>query len=186
MAKIIVAYSEKNKVIGNKGKLPWKIKEEMKFFSGLTAGATVIVGAKTYKSIHPSYWEGKMVIGVSRTDFSIFNPKHVKAVYNSLQNALWSHPYAWIIGGESIYNQCLTEEFMKWIKHVICSIVSDPVDAPYTGDAYFNHDLQPLNFSELLSKKTSWGCIKYYSQPGSGEFNNVDELTRYIKGYEVN
>jgi len=47
---IIVAVSENN-VIGLKGKIPWKISEDLKYFKRITTGHTVAMGRKTYESI---------------------------------------------------------------------------------------------------------------------------------------
>ena len=46
----IIAES-KNKVIGNNGDLPWKIKEDLKNFRKLTIDSIVIMGRKTYESL---------------------------------------------------------------------------------------------------------------------------------------
>ena len=50
MIALIVAY-DKNRVIGNKGKIPWKIEGEQKRFRELTLGNTVIMGKRTYEEI---------------------------------------------------------------------------------------------------------------------------------------
>ena len=47
---IIVAISDNN-VIGNDGKLPWHIPEDLKHFKELTMGVPIIMGRKTYESI---------------------------------------------------------------------------------------------------------------------------------------
>jgi len=40
-----------NRVIGNRGDIPWKIPGEQKMFKKITLGHTVIMGRKTYESI---------------------------------------------------------------------------------------------------------------------------------------
>ena len=40
-----------NRVIGNRGNIPWKIPGEQKMFKEITLGHTVIMGRKTYESI---------------------------------------------------------------------------------------------------------------------------------------
>lgn len=53
MIAIIVAMA-KNRVIGNQGKIPWRIKGEQKLFRELTTGNVVIMGRRTYEEIgHP-------------------------------------------------------------------------------------------------------------------------------------
>lgn len=50
MIRLISAVS-KNGVIGKDNSIPWDYPEDMKFFRKMTAGATVIMGRKTYNSI---------------------------------------------------------------------------------------------------------------------------------------
>ena len=47
---IIVAASENN-VIGNNGKIPWHISEDLKRFKEITTGHHILMGRKTYESI---------------------------------------------------------------------------------------------------------------------------------------
>ena len=46
---LIVAMAS-NRVIGNKGDIPWKIPGEQKMFKEITFGHSVILGRKTYES----------------------------------------------------------------------------------------------------------------------------------------
>ena len=50
MISIIVAYA-KNKVIGNKGKIPWFIKKDLEHFKKLTSNNIVIMGKNTFEEI---------------------------------------------------------------------------------------------------------------------------------------
>ncbi len=52
MAKIsIVVAMARNRVIGNKGELPWHLPTDLKHFKELTTGHSVIMGRKTFESI---------------------------------------------------------------------------------------------------------------------------------------
>lgn len=50
MIKLIVAHDE-NRVIGNEGKIPWNIPEDLKNFKKLTTGHVVVMGRKTWDSL---------------------------------------------------------------------------------------------------------------------------------------
>lgn len=50
MIALIVAYSL-NRVIGNRGMIPWKIKGEQKRFKEFTTGNIVIMGRRSYEEI---------------------------------------------------------------------------------------------------------------------------------------
>ncbi|MBI5471082.1 MAG: dihydrofolate reductase, partial [Ignavibacteriae bacterium] len=47
----IIAAIGRNNVIGNGGKLPWHLSEDLKRFKRLTTGHTVLMGRKTFESI---------------------------------------------------------------------------------------------------------------------------------------
>ena len=47
----IIAAIGRNNVIGSEGRLPWKMKADMKRFKEKTKGKTVVMGRKTYESI---------------------------------------------------------------------------------------------------------------------------------------
>ena len=51
MKLIIIAALNRKRVIGNNGKLPWHISEDLKRFKRLTVGHTVLMGRKTFESM---------------------------------------------------------------------------------------------------------------------------------------
>jgi dihydrofolate reductase len=50
-ALVQVAAVAENRVIGERGKLPWRLKSEMAHFRSITMGKPVVMGRKTYQSI---------------------------------------------------------------------------------------------------------------------------------------
>lgn len=50
MISLIVAH-DMNRAIGKSNTLPWSIKEDLRYFSKITRGKTVVMGEKTYESI---------------------------------------------------------------------------------------------------------------------------------------
>ncbi len=57
----------KNHVIGNKGDLPWKIKEDLKNFRKLTIDSIVIMGRKTYDSLPVKKLDQRINIVLTRS-----------------------------------------------------------------------------------------------------------------------
>jgi dihydrofolate reductase len=47
----LIAAVASNRVIGDRGALPWRLPEEMRFFTATTLGHPVVMGRKTYESI---------------------------------------------------------------------------------------------------------------------------------------
>lgn len=66
-----------NRVIANKGKIPWHISEDLKRFKKLTTGYAVIMGRKTYESI------GKPL--PNRINIIVSRDKDFRLIYSSNQ-----------------------------------------------------------------------------------------------------
>lgn len=105
---LIVAMSE-NGVIGNKGKIPWHIREDLQRFKRLTLGRPIIMGRRTYESI------GKPLPGrtnIVLTQNPNFAPSAELLPFASLDAAL-NHCRAqnaesvFIIGGSKVYQLAL-------------------------------------------------------------------------------
>jgi dihydrofolate reductase len=96
-----------NRVIGNRGDIPWKIPGEQKMFKEITLGHTVIMGRKTYESI------GRPLPG--RTNIVITRQSDYQAagciIAHDLDSALQSCPgeedEAFICGGGQLYQESL-------------------------------------------------------------------------------
>jgi len=48
---ILIAAMADNRVIGNKGQLPWHLPEDLANFKRLTTGGVIVMGRKTFESI---------------------------------------------------------------------------------------------------------------------------------------
>ncbi len=110
MISIIVAVGEGNRVIGNQGKLPWHIAEDLKRFKTLTSGHPIIMGMNTFFSI------GKPLSGrtnIVLTDIPWEAPEGVVTAF-SLEDAFKkakSFPGSeevFVIGGGRVYREALS------------------------------------------------------------------------------
>lgn len=115
--KLITATSS-NSGIGNNGNLPWRIKEDLAFFSKMTKGNgnnAVIMGRKTWESL-----KGKMLLGRDNLILSssmikdeCINKNLVKAFKTSdqIDHHINKQKYdeVWVIGGGEIYKKYLEE-----------------------------------------------------------------------------
>jgi len=121
MLSIIVATAENN-AIGKGNKIPWHLPKDLKRFSTLTKGGTVIMGRTTYGSIIG--YLGKPL--PERTNIVITRNKEFKApgciVVHSLEEALAhteTKTEAFIIGGGAIYTEALpfTDRIYRTLVH---------------------------------------------------------------------
>ena len=113
--KLIVGVSENN-VIGNKNKLPWNVKSEMKYFRETTTGNSIIMGRKTFDSIG-MVLPKRLTIVVTRDARLADEPEkrllYARTVESAIKKAKQNatrFPHAFIIGGTQIYNYALENE----------------------------------------------------------------------------
>ena len=118
---LIVAMCKFNNGIGLNGKMPWHIKEDLKYFYKMTMGSgknAVIMGSNTYKSLGTNGLQGRDNIVLSSTlqlNHTLKNKDNVdtnntvktfKDTYSAIQECLANnYDTVWIIGGGSIYRQ---------------------------------------------------------------------------------
>ena len=122
---MIVAY-DKNRVIGNKGSLPWqgKMPADMRHFKELSTGKTVIMGRKTYESIGRSLPNRQNIV-VSHGNFSAPDV----TVVDNLEDAykIAEHDIA-IIGGGQVYVAALSDADV---------IYATEINTEMDGDTFF-------------------------------------------------
>src|SRR5258708_7147681 len=108
----------KDGAIGHKGKIPWKIPEEMSFFRKTTYGSAVVMGRKTYDSIGKPL-DHRFNVVMSKEGFVHGLVTKVETTEEVLN--LSSQMNTFIIGGTAIYTL-----FSKQITHWIVSHI--PID----------------------------------------------------------
>ncbi|OGY31129.1 MAG: hypothetical protein A3C02_01005 [Candidatus Andersenbacteria bacterium RIFCSPHIGHO2_02_FULL_45_11] len=127
----IIAAVAANNVIGNNGKTPWNIPEEIQLFKTLTMGHPVIMGRTTFESIGKPL-PGRTTIVLSHTPHP--NPLPIRGEgiiwHNSIKKALEATggKDAFVIGGASVYAQMMSVADEVRISHV---------KASHPGDALF-------------------------------------------------
>jgi dihydrofolate reductase len=111
MELIIIAAVSSNNVIGNNGKIPWHIKEDLKRFKEMTMGYPIIMGRKTCESIISRIKKplpGRINIILSRTGNYLPEGLHVYPSLDlGLQKAEEYGRRAFVIGGEQVYKDTI-------------------------------------------------------------------------------
>ncbi|KAK9504285.1 hypothetical protein O3M35_010654 [Rhynocoris fuscipes] len=118
----IIAAMCDNRGIGIKGTLPWKLKNEMAFFTRMTSDTkekdkknAVIMGRLTWESIPPKYkpLPNRLNVIISTTLKDVGNDSLVFSNLNDAINTLSQPPYinsiesVWIVGGSVLYKESL-------------------------------------------------------------------------------
>ena len=156
--KIIAALST-NRVIGDKGKIPWFIRGELKRFKDITMGHNVVMGRKTFESI------GKVLEG--RRNIIISNNKSFEA-----DGAIVEHSFdlavskcdkgkdIFIIGGSKIYEMALKHCYYLYLTVIHKSFPGDTYFPEYDARKWTlinetrNYDLENKFSYSYLSYKT--------------------------------
>lgn len=126
MIGLIVAYT-KNRVIGNKGQIPWRIKGEQKRFRELTTGNVVIMGRRSYEEIGRPL-PNRYTIVVSNTQkFEAENCTTVGSLEEAIRIADKSKNI-YISGGAGLYKEAID---------IVDKMFITEIDAVIEGDTYF-------------------------------------------------
>lgn len=104
MIAIIVAI-DKNRGIGNKGTMPWKIKGELERFKSLTTGNVVVMGRRTFEAIGKPLKNRMNVIVSSTLDINEENCISVRSLQEALEK--YKNQDIYISGGSQLYQEAL-------------------------------------------------------------------------------
>lgn len=132
MTALVVAMAE-NSVIGEQGKIPWKLSDDLRFFKNLTENHVIIMGRKTFESL-PKKLPNRVHIVVSRNKKYDIEDEDCYVV-TCLDEALdfaktFLGKKVFVIGGGEIYEQAIA-------KKLIDTIFITQVKAQPQGDTYF-------------------------------------------------
>jgi len=130
---MIVAYTkdkEGRMVIGKDGTLPWHIPSDMVWFKESTKGHAVVMGRKTYESIGCSLPKRDNIILSSNPDYKVKGATVFNNIDGALQFAGMRNHEVFIIGGQSLYEQCLERVDRLYITNI-------PNNQGYVGDTFF-------------------------------------------------
>jgi dihydrofolate reductase len=105
---LIVARSE-NGVIGDKGKIPWHIREDLQRFKQLTMGHPIIMGRRTYESIGKPLPGRTNIVLTQSPNFTtppgVLTFPNLDAALNHCRQQ--NEPSVFIIGGSMVYHLAL-------------------------------------------------------------------------------
>lgn len=140
MVGLIVAYT-KNRVIGNKGQIPWRIKGEQRRFKELTTGNVVIMGRRSYDEIGRPLPNRDTIVVSKTAKYEAENCTTVGSLSEALSLAKEKFPdkNVYLSGGAGIYKEGLPYAERLFITEV---------DAIIEGDTFFPE------FDETLYTKT--------------------------------
>jgi dihydrofolate reductase len=123
----IVAAMAANRVIGRGGQLPWHLPADLRHFKTLTVGHPVIMGRRTFESIHNKPLPARRNIVVSTTSNPIEGAEIARSLEEALELVKGCAP-VFVVGGSVLYAAALScAQFMYLTE----------LDEPVDGDTYF-------------------------------------------------
>ena len=128
------------RIIGNAGRLPWRLPEDLQHFKELTMGQAVLMGRKTYESLPTKSrpLPGRYNIVATRTAADLNLPAAVEVVTDcerflkELQSGVrrFATEQLWVIGGANLYE--LTKPYWDEVQLTL-------VKGVHQGDVRFPH-----------------------------------------------
>ena len=150
--------------IGKKGKLPWKIREEMEFFKSMTTGHVIIMGSTTFESLQNKPLHNRLNIVITNNpgkysdmqmyenlmfveDIHFFHKMQTTDELSERYSFLKADYKFYVIGGAGIYRILIPECSCVWMS---------VMDRKYDCDVFF-----PC--CELLYNKARYNRVLYKS-----------------------
>jgi dihydrofolate reductase len=107
MISLIAAIQQKDRGIGFKNELLFRISDDLKRFKALTSGHPIIMGRKTFESIGGKPLPNRTNIVVTRQDLNQEEVVFCHSLEEAIENAKSLDENIFIIGGAEIYNLAL-------------------------------------------------------------------------------
>lgn len=145
MVAIIVAYSQ-NRIIGQKGGIPWRIPGEQVRFRKLTFGQAVVMGRRTYEEIgHPLPGRMNFVVSTTR-NFDAENCQTVVSLDEAI--ALAGERDLYVSGGVKLYEEALRLAEKLYVTEIHRDVAGDTF-FPEFDETLFDKTLESYHPGEL-------------------------------------
>jgi dihydrofolate reductase len=130
LISLIVAVAN-NGVIGNKGTLPWRIPEDMRWFRMHTLGKPVLMGRKTWESLPNKPLPKRENIIVTHDSGYVAKDASVATSFDAAIAAAAGSPEIVVIGGASLYAAALPRARRIYLTSVGLSPEGDVFMPPF-------------------------------------------------------
>jgi len=126
----LIAAIGKNRVIGNKGRLPWHMPSDLKYYRNKIKGKTVIMGRKTFESMGNKPLPNRPNIIITRDqNYKIEDAIVVHSLKEAIREAeKYGIEEVMVIGGSEIYRL-----FLPIAKRIYLT----SIEGVFEGDAFF-------------------------------------------------
>lgn len=162
----------RNRVIGNKGTMPWHLPEDLAHLKRMTLGCPVVMGRKTWDSIPPKFrpLPGRTNVVITRqvdwrADGALPANNMIEALSICEHMSIILDPspeQVWVIGGAQIYAQALP---------LAKRVVVTEIDADFDGDTQapsLDANWKEINRTKNISKNgLRFDFVTYHNSKNS-------------------
>jgi len=141
MVTLVVARAD-NGVIGNKGKLPWRLRSDMHHFRAVTMGKPMIMGRKTFESL-PRLLDGRTHIVLTQDPSWRADGAIVVHDFHEALDAAGDVPEVTVIGGAEIYRLFLDRADKVWLTQVHAEPEGDTILPAFSEEQWRQTHLAP-------------------------------------------
>lgn len=155
------------RVIGNKGKLPWHLPEDFKWFKKVTMDSPLLMGRTTYQSLGVSHLPNRFIYILTHDTGKLDLPSTYHVAYTT-ERQVFDMPYQfrdriWVCGGASVYQRFLPLCDEVYVTHVLDD---------YDGDTYMPEFEHGFPEQTIIREAKGFWIVKYAKRNdtrGSGE-----------------
>ncbi len=138
----IIACIDSNNGIGKNGKIPWRLPPDLKYFKCMTTNSVVLMGRKTFESMHRNPLPNRINIVLSKCKYS--NIITFDNFDDAITEAKKHKKPIYIIGGASLY---------KYALPIIDTAYITEIEQDFKCDTFFPIELNSLNKTQGDLKK---------------------------------
>jgi dihydrofolate reductase len=148
----LIAAVARNRGIGYKGELPWRLPEDIRRFKQITTGHAVLMGRKTFEALGKPLPNRRNVVLTHRALPGI----ETYAAVDAALAALADEQRVFVIGGGEVYAQLLDKADEMFLTHVHRDVTADAFFPPFEhliGTRFrevFRDDREDFSFLDYL------------------------------------
>ena len=145
----LIASRDTNGVIGREGKLPWRLRDDLRWFKRVTFDHVVVMGRKTWEGLPYRPLRNRYNIVISKQYFQVPSGELCQTVEKAIERAsevsrIMGRDEYFGIGGESIYKQLISKASSMLVTEVNTNTEGDATFPLFSRSRWSKHLLNTV------------------------------------------